>query len=164
MPAASEHQLQAAVVRWARLQVSVLPALAALFAVPNGARTSMGTAAKLSAEGMSPGVPDLAIPLPVAGGPTGLWIEMKTPTGRVSPEQLAWHAVLSEAGHRVVVCRSSEAAIAELRAYARAVQAEASPEVISALRRLSAAFLQKKTGSRRNTAPRQGTTQKESHE
>jgi len=153
MPAASEHQLQVAVVKWARLQAGAHPALAAVFAVPNGARTSMGVAAKLSAEGMSPGVPDLALPLP-AGGHAGLWVEMKTPTGTVSHQQKAWHLVLASAGHRVVVCRSIEAAIEELRAHALQVEREASPELLVALGQMRAAFAQKKTGGRRTTATR----------
>lgn len=114
--------MQAAVVAWAALQSATLPALRLLYAVPNGGPRSIVAAAKLKAEGVKPGVPDLVLPVPAMGF-AGLYVEMKTKDGTVRPEQKAWIAALQEAGHRVEVCRSIEAAIAVLREHAEAALA-----------------------------------------
>lgn len=113
----SEHSMQAAVIDWALLQAPSLPALAALFAVPNGARVVPSVALRLKREGMRSGIPDLILPVP-AGEFIGLNVEMKTPEGSISPDQRAWHAALRALGHRVEVCRSIESAVAVLREYA----------------------------------------------
>lgn len=122
----SEHAMQAAVIQWADLQMAVLPALELLYAVPNGARTAISVAKRLKAEGMRAGVPDLCLPV-AARGAIGLYIEMKTATGPVSGDQKRWHAALRAAGHIVVVCRSIESAIAELREHALAAGQKESP-------------------------------------
>lgn len=113
----SEHSMQAAVIDWALLQAPSLPALAAMFAVPNGARVVPSVAARLKREGMRAGVPDLIVPVP-AGEFIGLTIEMKTADGWVGHDQKAWHSMLRAVGHRVEVCRSIESACAVLREYA----------------------------------------------
>ena len=56
----------------------------------------------MKAEGVLAGIPDLHIPL------LALFIEMKTPTGKVSPVQKAIHERLRADGQHVVVCRSVE--------------------------------------------------------
>ena len=94
-------------------------------AVPNGGRRNARDAAVLKAEGVSRGVPDWLCFLPglqlVGGRPTvavGLALEFKRPDKRVraSPEQLAWHSHLREAGWRVEIVRSAEEAWAVLAA------------------------------------------------
>lgn len=55
----SEHDAQVAIFTWARMSETRLPALQLLFAVPNGARVSIGHARKLKAEGLKAGVPDI---------------------------------------------------------------------------------------------------------
>lgn len=115
----SEHAMQVAVVTWARLQETALPALRLLHAVPNGGPRSIGAARKLKAEGVKAGVPDLVLPVPAAGF-AGLYVEMKTKDGRVTPDQAEWHVALQAAGHRVEVCRSIESAIEVLREHAQA--------------------------------------------
>ena len=117
-----EHALQVAVVDWANLQANTLPALKMLYAVPNGGRRAISVARKLKAEGARPGVPDLVLPVP-ANGFCGLYVEMKTRVGTVTPEQKQWHAWLRGVGQRVEVCRTTEAAIEVLRAHATAFQA-----------------------------------------
>lgn len=117
----TEHAMQVAVVTWARLQSGTLPVLRLLYAVPNGGLRQISVARKLKAEGAKPGVPDLVLPVPAMGF-CGLYIEMKTQDGRVTPEQAEWHVRLQEVGHRVEVCRSIEAAIAVLREHAEAAQ------------------------------------------
>jgi hypothetical protein len=84
-----------------------------MYAIPNGTKL-YGTlreraiqAAKLKAEGMKPGVPDLC--LPVSRGPYGaLYIEHKSEHGTVKSQQNEWHTALTVYGNRVTVSRSFE--------------------------------------------------------
>lgn len=72
--------------------------LAAAFAVPNGARTSWGTAVKLKMEGLKSGVHDVFIPVPRRGY-VGLTLEMKRKKGgEVSNAQKWWATVLATQG------------------------------------------------------------------
>lgn len=92
----TEHQEQTALFQWFDLQVRSgrNPWLAAAFAIPNGARTSMSTAKKLKAEGMKGGVPDILIPIGRRGY-VGLALEMKrTKGGKVGKRQDWWAEVL----------------------------------------------------------------------
>lgn len=122
LPVPSEHAEQVAVMRWAAVAEARYPELALLYAIPNGARTSIGTARKLKAEGLRSGVPDLC--LPVARGIDhtavwhGLYVELKRQRGgSVSAEQKQWHDALRQQGYRVEVCKGAEAAITTITAY-----------------------------------------------
>lgn len=100
-PARNEHCLQRAVVRWCDgLGRRIVQGR--FFAIPNGGARDIVTAAKLKAEGVRAGAPDL-----VFYGPSGcLWIEMKNGTsGTVSASQKAMHESLRGNGHRIEVCR-----------------------------------------------------------
>ncbi|HEX6925443.1 MAG TPA: VRR-NUC domain-containing protein [Longimicrobiaceae bacterium] len=111
-----EHDEQAAVIRWAMLRSLAIPELALLHAIPNGGHRSRVAAARLKAEGVKAGVPDLALPVP-RGPYHGLYIEMKTRYGRPSVEQNWWLNRLCEQGYRAVVCRGFEEARAEIESY-----------------------------------------------
>lgn len=118
----SEHMEQVAVMRWADLMTGRYPELALLYAIPNGARTSIGTARKLKAEGLKSGVPDLCLPVWRAIDHTSVWhglyVELKRQRGgTVSPEQRAWHEALRGQGYRVEICKGAVAAIATITAY-----------------------------------------------
>lgn len=104
-PSDEEHRLQAACVRWFRLQY---PALRNnLFAVPNGGRRDKATGAKLKEEGVVAGVSDLIL---LCRNETygALLIEMKTPAGSQSPSQKEWQNTMESDGYHYVVCRSIE--------------------------------------------------------
>ena len=76
-----------------------------IFAIPNGEARSRTTGARLKAEGVSAGVPDLFIPAWL------VWIEMKRQRGgAVSPAQRDWHSYLKSLGHTVIVARGQEEA------------------------------------------------------
>lgn len=123
----TEHAEQAAVVVWAMSQVTTgrAPALANLFAIPNGGHRNPVTAAKLKAEGVKPGVPDLMLAWP-AGGACGLFLEMKRLRGgTVSRPQKEWRERLSAAGYAVRVCHGAQEAIEALREYLAQSHAEA---------------------------------------
>jgi len=90
----SEHLQQVRLVAWFRRTYPDVR----VFAVPNGGARSGVQGAKLKAEGVTPGVPDLFVP------EWSLWIEMKRESGGiVSPVQRDWIAYLESIGHRVIV-------------------------------------------------------------
>ena len=98
----SEHSNQVALFTWAAIYGKQYPDLQLLYAIPNGARTSMSVAKKLKASGLKKGVPDLCLPVSVqyAGGCFhGLYIEMKMPGRKPTTEQLWWIEKLSEQGY-----------------------------------------------------------------
>lgn len=82
------------------------------FAIPNGEARARTVAMRLKLEGVSPGVPDLFIPVP-ANGFHGLFIEMKRQKGgSVSEGQKKWLALLNASHYKAVVCKGCDAAIA----------------------------------------------------
>lgn len=102
-----EHQHQVALIHWAR-QVP-LPAASDvepgakvvdyLLAIPNGGkRSGPREGARLKAEGVKPGVSDLLLPLR-RGGFGGLWIELKAPGKKPTPEQRRWIERMTTAGY-----------------------------------------------------------------
>lgn len=76
------------------------------------AGTSARHGALLRARGVKSGVPDFHFTLP--GGETA-WIELKTKTGQLSPDQRAFIEAEQLAGAPVVVCRSIEQVESVLR-------------------------------------------------
>jgi len=75
---------------------------------PEGQRSArQGRMRKLA--GVSTGYPDLMCYTPK--GTPDIAIELKTITGRLSPAQLHWEALLLAAGCQYYVCRSSTEAI-----------------------------------------------------
>jgi len=97
--ATSEHLEQVRLVSWFR---KTYPDTR-IFAVPNGGSRTGLQGAKLKAEGVSPGVPDLCVPA------WNLWVEMKREMGGiVSPVQKDWIAYLEGIGHHVIVGRGFE--------------------------------------------------------
>ena len=64
---ASEHQEQAALFRWAWFAQVKHPALALLYAIPNGGHRHKAVAARMKAEGVKAGVPDLCLPVARGG-------------------------------------------------------------------------------------------------
>lgn len=102
-----EHQEQVALVRWFDLQYPKLEGK--LFAVPNGGFRHKLTALKLRAEGLRPGVPDLVLPMP-RHGYHGLYIELKTKTGKPSELQEEWVQFLNDQGYLAEFCYGWESA------------------------------------------------------
>ena len=100
-----EHRLQAACVRWFRLQYPKMRHN--LFAVPNGGKRDAVTGAKLKEEGALAGVADLIL-LKSNRFYGALLIEVKTKTGRQSDSQKEWEQKITEDGYKYVVIRSLE--------------------------------------------------------
>ena len=115
-----EHLAQAALFRWAEYQSKRLPELALMFAIPNGGFRTKATAAKLKAEGVKAGIPDICLPVARRWRDMdfhGLWIEMKAGRNKPTANQIWWHMQLSQQGYRVAVCYSWEAAIEVIEGY-----------------------------------------------
>lgn len=113
-----EHLAQAALFRWAGYQSKRPPELALMFAIPNGGYRHPAAAAKLMAEGVKAGVPDVCLPVP-RGEYHGLWIEMKAGRNKPTANQIWWHMHLTQQGYRVAVCYGWEAAIEVIEEYLR---------------------------------------------
>lgn len=77
-----------------------------IIAIPNGGWRDIKTAARLKAEGVTKGVPDLFIP------EWRFWIEMKRQKGGVaSDEQKDWLVYLNSIRYTAVVCRGADDAM-----------------------------------------------------
>lgn len=105
----TEHEEQREVVKWFRRKHAPVR----IFAIPNGGWRSRATAARLKAEGVARGVPDMFVPY------YRLWIEMKrVKDGRLSPEQRDWQRYLvNECCHTWMVCHGAEDAKAQIDAF-----------------------------------------------
>lgn len=113
----TEEAEQAAVFEWAQLMQPQFPELADLFHIPNGGYRPIMTAAKLKAQGVKPGVPDLCLPV-ARGGYHGLWIELKRRrSGKVSPHQQDWLTELRFQGYRAEIAHGSEEACGIIYSY-----------------------------------------------
>lgn len=119
-----EQALQIQCVAWFDRQY---PALSKhLIHIPNGGRRVAKTsrsgrryspeAQRLKLMGVRAGVADLLLAYPRLGVP-GLWIEMKSETGRASPAQKEFLESMVEAGYRVAVCSSFEDFMEIIKSY-----------------------------------------------
>lgn len=110
LPVPLEHDEQAALVRWASLHEWHEPRLTMLFAIPNGGPRAKSAGAKLRAEGVRPGAPDLMLAAPGVDAPA-LFIELKRVRGgSLSDDQRMTLAKLRRYGYRAEMCRGWVAA------------------------------------------------------
>lgn len=100
----TEDQEQAALMAWAQMQTAARPELALLHHIPNGGARNARTGARLKAQGVKRGVPDLCLPV-ARGGYHGLYIELKRQHGgQVSQQQRWWLNQLRANGYAAQVC------------------------------------------------------------
>ena len=109
-----EEQLQVACVRWFRLQYPKLSAL--FYHIPNEGKRTIQAGARAKAAGIVSGAPDLKLDVARHGYST-MDIELKTKTGKQSPNQKEWQNVAESNGHLYVVCRSLEEVMAKVNEY-----------------------------------------------
>lgn len=103
----SEHLEQREFVSWFR---KTHPSIR-IFAIPNGGWRSIAAGARLKAEGVSAGVPDLFIPA------WRVWIEMKRAKGGVlSAKQTEWRDYLTSVGYTVIVAHGKSEAMRSILA------------------------------------------------
>ena len=119
LPPPLEHAEQVAFVNWFGLQFPFV----LIFAIPNGAHLAGTIAqraaqvARLKAEGMTPGVPDIEVPA------WNLYVEMKRQRGgRLSQDQVKVHTQLRAVGKTVIVARGWEDARDQVKAFVSALE------------------------------------------
>lgn len=115
----SEAQEQEALFRWAAYERMTHPELSLLYHIPNGGARDARTGARLKAQGVRPGVPDICLPVPM-GGFGALYIELKVRSGgRVEEVQREWIRCLRAAGNRAEICRGWDEARETILEYLR---------------------------------------------
>ena len=120
-----ESRAQQAVVRWWDMACKQWGCQKwMLFAFPNGGRRDALTGFLMQKEGVRSGIPDLMLCVPHAQR-SGLFLEMKTATGSLSPEQRTILPILQTLGYQTAVCRSAREAINVIEAYLNAPAARA---------------------------------------
>ena len=122
----SESAHQKAVFAWAALNLDKYPMLAYMHAIPNGGRRDAITAARMKAEGVKSGVPDIFLPWPKVDsridnkesvGVHGLYIEMKIKGGKISDNQKRFIDYLNNNNYKVVICYNWQSAIESIESY-----------------------------------------------
>jgi hypothetical protein len=112
----AESAEQAKLFEWVALQKGKYPELSLLHHIPNDGHRNISTAARLKAEGVRAGVPDLCLPV-ARGGFYGLYIELKAKGGRVQGNQRAWLQQLTAQGYKAVVAFGFDEARAVIEDY-----------------------------------------------
>lgn len=124
-----EHRIQAELIARARLLEAQHPELADLHAIPNGGKRGKATAARMKAEGVKRGVPDLFLSVPVWGRPIntwpspstgdwhGLYLETKAPGGSLTPEQRGFMQRAASHGYACATYRSADEGVTLLMRY-----------------------------------------------
>jgi len=110
----SEHDSQAALINWARLNENWIPELKTLYANPNAQKfgyashaKKRNTIVKLKKEGLKPGVPDLTLPIVADHGPgiPGIcYIELKYGDNKPTESQEEMMKILANEGNWTFVC------------------------------------------------------------
>lgn len=114
----TEAKHQENVIEWSqnpRIRAKY-PGIELLFHVTNGGSRNKIEAAHLKRQGVKPGVPDLFLPV-ARGRYHGLFIEMKTDTGRASDAKNDWIERLNAEGYFAEVCHGWESAVRVLERY-----------------------------------------------
>ena len=113
----TEAQEQEALFRWAQWLSGKYPELKLMHHIPNGGSRNPVEAARLKAQGVLAGIPDIFLPA-ARGEYHGLYIEMKRQKGgRLSEDQKIMIDALRHQGYRVVVCRGCEDAMNVIKSY-----------------------------------------------
>ena len=119
LPVPTEAEEQIALFEWATLQSGRFPELALLYHVPNGGSRNKIEAARLRAQGVKSGVPDLCLPV-ARGANHGLYIELKRQRGgRISEEQVRWIDGLLKQGYAAAICKGWQEAASVIIDYLR---------------------------------------------
>jgi len=110
----TEHAHQVTLLNW--FDVTYPHYKGFVFAIPNGGFRYKSVAAKLKAEGVRSGVPDLFLPVP-SGIYHGLFIELKTEKGKASENQKLWIERLLSLGYQAVICKGWQDAANKISEY-----------------------------------------------
>jgi hypothetical protein len=107
----TEAQHQALLIKWTQLPSirEQYPELKLLHHIPNGGKRDSIEAKHLKIQGVKSGVPDLCLPV-ARKNYHGLYIELKTETGRPSDNQKWWIEQLNGQRYKAVICHGWEEA------------------------------------------------------
>lgn len=108
----NETNEQKQLIQWTRTD----PRYQYLFHIPNESVGGTGWLVRNRQMGVKSGVPDLFYPVPLHGF-HGMFIEMKTDKGRLSPSQTRWIEALTGLGYKCVVAHGWEEARDALEEY-----------------------------------------------
>ena len=112
----SEHDIQVRLMQYCHRHED--PRLSLVFAIPNGGSRHRAEAVRLKAEGVKKGIPDLFFPIIDAPKRRyGLFLELKRPKGRVSPEQSAMRDTLRKAGYSSEIAYGYDQAVNIIEQY-----------------------------------------------
>lgn len=115
-PTVSESAEQQALFRWAEYMSGRHPEIRLLYHIPNEGKRSRATGARLKAEGLKAGVPDICLPVAI-GKYHGLYIELKAGRNTATDKQKEWLAALASRGYCTAVCWGWEQAAAVITDY-----------------------------------------------
>jgi len=110
----TEHQIQSAFFDLLRHKYRDIHQLT--FAIPNGGLRYWGTARKLKAEGVKPGVSDVFVAR-ASNGKHGLYIEFKAGKNTLTDLQKEWGRLMVVENYAFAVCYSVDEAIKVLTTY-----------------------------------------------
>lgn len=121
-PIPRESQEQTWLMQWAKYASVQYPEIDLLYHCPNGGSRNAIEAARLKAQGVKRGVPDLCLPVP-RGDYHGLYIELKRQkNGVLSADQKQWIESLRKQGYRVEVCKGFQSAADVIEEYLQEVK------------------------------------------
>jgi len=104
-------------IQWANHYSKIIPELDLLNASMNGVKLTNALAGKRAKElGMKAGYPDLFLPV-AKQNKHGLFIELKTKTGKLQINQKEWLNKLNEQGYMAIVCYGQDSARKEILKY-----------------------------------------------
>ena len=113
----TESAEQQVLFQWARMMSGKWPELTLMYHIPNEGKRSHKTGARMKAEGLKSGVPDICLPV-ARGGHHGLYIELKrVKNSRVTVDQMLWLESLARQGYVAAVCRGADEAIELITGY-----------------------------------------------
>ena len=87
-----------------------------LMHIPNEGKRSAVLGNIMRKEGLRRGVPDLFLAVP-CGAFSGLWLEMKSKTGKPTVDQLEYLRILEKSGYECHVCYGWQEAVQHVEAY-----------------------------------------------
>lgn len=114
----SEHMEQVHLFAWIKKQTLKYQPMELIFAIPNGGLRNKITGARLKAEGVKAGIPDIFVPIP-ARNYHGAFIELKStnPCTNLSNKQGKILPKLINQGYCTTVCHGHDKAIEFLSWY-----------------------------------------------
>lgn len=115
--ATTEHDEQKKLIHIIRNELAPkYPVLEWLYSVPNGLKLHPAIVTQMINEGSKAGIPDLFLPVRSAKY-SGLYIEMKSKTGALSPQQKKFKSFADSQGFKWIMPRSCDEALQEILDY-----------------------------------------------